>query len=94
MDEHRFRRRYPTSTISGYSEIDLLVFRDTGMILENNRKESSCRSKISINHSTVEYIHFLCENNIFVYMVHLIIFLRKSISYDESYPRYLLCLCI
>ena len=53
------KRRYPTSIVSGYSKIDLLVFRDTRMILEKDKRENSCRSKISINHSTVEYIHFL-----------------------------------
>jgi len=67
------RRRYPTSTVSAYSEIDLLVFRDTRVILERDRTESSCRLKIPINHS-VEYIHFLCKNDIFEYMSILLFF--------------------
>jgi len=35
------RRRYPTSTVSAYSEIDLLVFRDTRVILEKEIEQKA-----------------------------------------------------
>jgi len=68
MNRRISRRYYPTLAVSGYSETDLLAFRDAGVISENegeryiytHTQESACRrSKIPINHSTVEcYSHF------------------------------------
>lgn len=53
------RKRYPTSAVSGYSETDLLAFRDTRVILENEGERYKRLSALeNPNKSFVEYIHF------------------------------------